>query len=147
MKVTPGAQAASRLRSTPCPRPSPTRPASKWPHGLPDTYRRIGALECFGPVPRQCRWGTAGGKPLVLRPGRRKRSAGSSLVPREQGVSLPVAGPCGSPGLPRPGWISPGLSELRRHQGEAALGYHWPGEHRRQNKHWTPSSLLGTITR
>ena len=48
---------------------------------------------------------------------------------------------------PSPGWISPGRSELHRHQGEAALGYRWLGEHRRQNKHWTGSSLLGTITR
>lgn len=65
-----------------------------------------------------------------------------------------LQGPAGSLDLPRRGWISPGLSELLRHQGEAALGYHWPGEHRRQNKPWsrscpspTGSSLLGTITR
>lgn len=78
--------------------------------------------------------------PRALRLGAELRSGGSPRSPGSRVPSLPVARPAGPPGLPCRGWISPGLSELHRHQGEAALGYHRPGEHRRQNKHWSRSS-------
>lgn len=106
----------------------PTQPASKWPHSLPDTYRQIQSSGMFGARACERRWERS---PRALRLGERRRQ-------RPQPCQQP--GSAGPPDLSRWGWISPGLSELHRHQGEAALGYHRPGEHRRQNKQWSRSS-------
>lgn len=81
---------------------------------------------------RASAWGKHGREAGVLRR-RGAREVRQHRHPRSRGPSLPVSGP------PWLGLGSPGLSELRRHQGEAALGYRWPGEHRRQSKHWSGS--------
>lgn len=55
-----------------------------------------------------------------------ERGGGSTRHRRSRAPSLPVAGP------PWLGLVSPGRSELRRHQGEAALGY--PGRGNTEGK-------------
>ena len=131
-------QGVSWLKPTALPESRPTRPASKWPHGLPDTYRQIQSSGMF----RASAWGKRQERsPQALRLGAELRSGGSTWSPGSRVPSLPAARPAGPRGLPCRGWISPGLSELHRHQGEAALGYQQPGEHRRQNKHRSRSSI------
>uniref|UniRef100_M3Y4I6 Uncharacterized protein n=1 Tax=Mustela putorius furo TaxID=9669 RepID=M3Y4I6_MUSPF len=128
---------ASWLSPTALPETHPTRPASKGPQSPghlpadPEFWKVSG--RCLGNASEErSPWALRLG--VELRRGGGPRSSGSRVP------SLPAARPAGPPGLLCRGWISPGLSELHGHQGEAALGYHRPGEHRRPNKHWKGSS-------